>query len=167
MYTRYFNEVEMVPYILKWVPRKEDADIVLSMRRDICDYFALGVFCLAKSIEKSDEKVVKVCYSYKEFAKPSGIVINVRKQNYPTFANPLTGQMGVNAKLIADHLFGKATVSAKTVLVIFAMEFTGVIMGVVNEPVIVRQIPKRYKMKDTMAAQEFAYKMICNKLTVP
>ena len=164
---REFNEPKLVPFKFKWVLKKEDADIVLSARRDLCDYFALGVYCLARSIKDPENTVVRVCFSLTEYVGEDASISVVEKGvQYHIFKNPLGKQIYENVNTIADYYFGRETIGAKVIIALLYPEFTATLMGRIDSPSITCFFPAKHRMRDTLSAQKFAQCIIKQRLWI-
>lgn len=161
--TREYKKINFVPFNLKRVLRRNEADIVLSVRRDMCDFFALGLFCLRRAITSPDQTTVKVCYSYREFTKPSDVSAIIREKSYNIPRNAIEKQVIDNSKTILNYMFEDNIFNGIVGIMIYPV-FTANVKGISKSPYIQNAIMSDFNLKDTVAAQEMAYKILCGFL---
>ena len=75
---REYKTVVMHKFELEQVTSKSGADLILSINGDLCDFLALGIVCLKKSIENSHGGKLKLFFSSDFF-----------KENYNTQLLPV------------------------------------------------------------------------------
>lgn len=90
MRRQQYKEIEMVPYAVRQVKTKEEADLVLTKRKDMCDFVALGFYCLRLSAQGIKKSEIKVFYSSKFFKGDSGFSVSYGKGQTENRRNALT-----------------------------------------------------------------------------
>ncbi len=82
---REYKTVVMHKFELEQVTSKSGADLILSINGDLCDFLALGIVCLKKSIENSHGGKLKLFFSSDFFKENTGIAIT---HNYCRYEVP-------------------------------------------------------------------------------
>lgn len=161
------REIEIIPYEVKEVYDEDEADIILTREKDMCDFLALGFFCLNISRKKINKKVVKIYYSYRHFCGNSGVeMFNGERQKIRRNA--------IETRLFKDivpvMLHVGAEDSTMTIIRVIACmlypEYTafvdGKYPGYANFLKI--EIPKVADLTETIECQKLAYTITCRYL---
>lgn len=166
-----YNEVTFRQYDVRRTFFKSNADIVLKSKKDPCDFLALGIFLLAKSIDKKDEtncegEIIKICYKEADFEGSSGCSLIHETGMIPVPRMPLQRVLMDCGKKIIEHLYGFRLFMSEVISISIAPEFYGIANGYYDVPEIRDMIPGKISMRNAEMAQRFAYNYFCNKLDV-
>lgn len=167
---RIYNMISIQPFKIRRVrPWQERVDIVLSTKRDLCDFLALGIYCLHRSItDPQGDKEVFVRFSNKDFQRESGVTMFVGNRGYKVPANALECQVIGNLKDIFDYVFKENLFNGILGVEIYP-SFTAYVNGVFEDDTTYFDdvIPKeKWQIFDTEEAQEFAYRMVKKTLDI-
>lgn len=76
-----YKKIEIKPFVIKPVWATKKADLILTKKKDMCDFLALGFYCLRLSLQESEISEIRVKYSSNYFKGSSGVaVINDHKE---------------------------------------------------------------------------------------
>ena len=162
---RVYNKIPIQPFKIRkaWPWQKESVDIVLSTKRDLCDFLALGIYCLNRSITNPNgDKEICVRFSNRDFRRKSGVTMIIGNQGYRVPTNALECQVINNLKDVFDYVFEKNPFNGILGIEVYPT-FTAYVNGVFKADTSYYDdvVPKReWKISDTEEAQEFAYRIV-------
>lgn len=178
------KKVRMKYFNFKHVLKREEADIVLSWQANLFDFFALGIFCLTKSINSEQAGSPVKVYFAKRIGNSSKMYCRIiysggKKYRYkPNAADLLGKQMA----LVLDYISG-ISVDEDILKIVVLSSFFLHVNGYAKNPRFARITPLRSEcplkefrtgkflnpleqLRDTIKAQEMAYSVLASFIRI-
>lgn len=169
---KQYKGIEIIPYIVKTVKTAEEADIVLTKRKDLCDFLALGFYCLRVSMQNLKKSDVKVFYSSKYFKGNSGFSVMCDRGEMNVRRNALSDSLYRDILPVFEYIYDVSESEKHRVRVMAILMYSeltaridnlysneqGKMLGISAQECI-----KTFKM-DSMKAQQRAYETACKNL---
>lgn len=167
------NDITLKSYIVKPVILKKSADIILDKRESLADYLSLGLICLHRTIENSDEKIVNI--SKRDLSKESsGITaylgnraIVLKKDSFmdasckyvKDIANYICGKECANNMILGPHI--SIALSVYLCDETFGIEIEENIRSIFEEV-----LPEKYDINDSLGAQRVAFNLVSKMIKI-
>lgn len=167
---RQYREIEIIPYAVRLVKTAEEADLVLTKRKDMCDFLALGFYCLRISVRGVRKSEIKIFYSSKSFKGNSGFSVSYGKGQTENRRNALTETLYTDIIPVVLYLNNDEDKQIVKVLsMLMCIEVTSRVDNLCSvehgrvQGISAKECLETFKM-DSLQAQRRAYEIACQNL---
>lgn len=126
---------------IRRVYNKNKADIILSRRGDLCDYLALGIYCLECSLYGMKDMVISVYFSSGDFSGDSGFQMFADGKEWVLPQNSLEYQTLMNLPQIIKYMLDEERYISKLYGISIYVPYVAHVYGVFKNENLAKEMP--------------------------
>ncbi len=138
---RVLRDISPHFFELRRVHNKNKADLILSGRGDLCDYLALGIYCLECSMYEMNEMVISVYFSSSDFSGDSGFQMFAEGKEWVLPKNALEYQTLKNLPPIINYMLREENNMSKYYGVAMYVPFVAHVYGIFRDENLAKEMP--------------------------
>lgn len=160
-----YKAIDMKPFEFKRTWSAEKADIVLTRKKDLTDFIALGLYCLSRSLKDPENRIIRVCYATVPFWGNSGVKMIVGKTGYSIPKNALEQQVYDHVEELMEYMARQNHANFIAGGQIYP-EVTAYANGKFSNQTFDEIFPEEWNIKYTVMAQQVAYELLVVYLNI-